>query len=420
MQSLLRGGVAWLAVGAVSLAGMWAVLGTGAGAAEPGWPEIELKPFAQGLSQPVHLAGDGSGRLFVVERRGRILLVNAGGSVLQTPFLDITDRVLSAAPEQGLLSVAFPPDFATSRVFYVNYTGGTGAGQTRIARFEVDPANQSRALPGSEVVILPIEQPYTNHNGGQIAFGPDGKLYIGMGDGGGAGDPDGNAQDTSVLLGKLLRVDPEQDPVDIDTWYAKGLRNPWRFSFDRVTGALFIGDAGEDSIEEIDYLPAGTPPGTNFGWKVMEGSQCFPPGANNCQPAGYTAPVAEYTHESSNCAVTGGFVYRGSQVPELYGTYVYGDFCSGRIWGLRQEGSGWTSAELLQSGLSISSFGEGDDGELYVVDYGGAIYRIQRKTAPRPTATPTLSPSPTATPTATPVPSPGAPTRGVVPAVARD
>ena len=419
MRALLRGGAAWLVAGALSLGGFWALLGTGTGAAEPVWPEIELNLFAQGLFQPVHLAADGSGGLFVVERRGRILRLSSSGSVLGT-FLDITDRVLSADTEQGLLSVAFDPDFATSGHFYVNYTAGTGAGETQIWRFSVDPANLSRALPGSEVLILAIPQPYTNHNGGQIAFGPNGKLFIGMGDGGGAGDPDENAQDPYTLLGKLLRVDPRQLPVDISTWYAQGLRNPWRFSFDRLTGALFLGDAGQDNVEEIDYLPAGTSAGTNFGWDAMEGTHCFPPDKTNCQPALYTAPVAEYTHASSNCAVTGGFVYRGTQVPDLYGTYLYGDFCSGRIWGLRQDGGGWTNAELLQSGLSISSFGEDDDGELYVVDYGGAVYRIQKKSLVVPTPTPTLPPSPTSTPTATPVPSPGAPTRGVVPAVARD
>ncbi|MBI5949619.1 MAG: PQQ-dependent sugar dehydrogenase [Chloroflexi bacterium] len=417
MRSLLRGGVGWLVAAGVSVVALWAVLGTGSRAAEPGGPEIELKPFAQGLSQPVHLTGDGSGRLFVVERQGRIRLLSTGGSVLAT-YLDITDRVLSAGAEQGLLSVAFPPDFAASGHFYVDYTAGSGAGETRISRFTADPANPSRALPGSEQVILAIGQPYANHNGGQVAFGPDGMLYIGTGDGGGEGDPQGNAQDPYELLGKLLRVDPRQLPVDIDTHYAKGLRNPWRFSFDRATGDIYIGDVGQDSFEEVDYLPAGASPGANFGWDVMEGNHCYPPPGTSCQqPPAYVAPIAEYPRTLGSCAVTGGFVYRGSQVPDLSGTYVYGDFCSGRIWGLRQAGGAWTNAELLQSGLSIISFGEGDDGELYVVDYGGAIYKIQRKSSAKPSATPTKAPSPTATPTATP---PGGPKRGVVPAVARD
>ena len=346
---------------------------------------ITLTPVAQGFKDPTTIAhaGDGSNRLFVLEQKGRIRVVR-DGVVGATPFLDLSKLVKSSGSEQGLLGIAFPPDFARSRAFYLNYTNRTGVGNTVIARFAVGSA-PDRADPASRKELLQITQPYANHNGGQLAFGPDGNLYIGTGDGGSGGDPRGNGQRKDTLLGKILRIEvrpstaagfavPAGNPFRNEIW-AYGLRNPWRFSFDRENGDLYIGDVGQNVVEEIDYLAAGSGAGANFGWNLMEGSSCFKnPGCNERRDL--VLPVAEYRHGRGDCSVTGGYVYRGKN-PALAGIYFYGDFCSGRIWGLRKNGGGWDKQLLLDSKLSISTFGEDEKGELYLADYeGGTVYRI--------------------------------------------
>lgn len=346
---------------------------------------IILEKVATGLSHPVHLthASDGSGRLFIVEQEGSIRVARAG-ELLPTPFLDISGLVRSGG-ERGLLSVAFHPQYATNGLFYVNYTDTSG--DTVVARYSVS-ANPDRADAATGVVLLTIPQPYSNHNGGQLQFGPDGYLYIGMGDGGAAGDPHGYAQNPNSLLGKILRIDvnvipyaiPKTNPFvgpgpPLDEIWALGLRNPWRFSFDRRTGDLYIADVGQDAFEEIDVQPAGSRGGENYGWNIMEGTHCFSP-PTGCRQAGLTMPIATY-RTGENCAITGGYVYRGTRVQTLIGTYVFGDYCSGRIWGLRKSNrGGWTYTELLNTDLQITSFGEEEAGELYVADHRGAIYRV--------------------------------------------
>ncbi len=351
-------------------------------------PTIALEPAFSGFQRPVYVthAGD-TDRLFVVEKAGRIRLIERG-QIQPVPFLDITDRVGSTGSEQGLLSVAFPPDFAISGVFYVDYTDKRG--DTIIARYRVLADAPNQGDPASEQVLLQIDQPAENHNGGQLQFGPDGYLYIGMGDGGRAGDPWGNAQNLNVLLGKLLRIDvaaseaytippdnpfigqPEARP---EIW-ALGLRNPWRFSFDRVAGDLFIADVGQNKYEEVDFQPADSPGGENYGWDRMEGNHCFEP-TTDCNPGGLVLPVTEYDH-SQGCSITGGYIYRGTRYPQLTGVYLFGDYCSGLIWGLRREPSGeWRRELLLESQVQISSFGEDAAGEIYVVGYGdGTIYHV--------------------------------------------
>jgi glucose/arabinose dehydrogenase len=349
---------------------------------------ITLEPVFSGFKRPVYVAhaGDPS-RLFVVEKMGRIWLIEDGQSQ-QALFLDISDRVGSTGSEQGLFSVAFPPDFATSGAFYVDYTDRRG--DTVIARYRVLAEHPHQGDPASEQILLQIDQPAENHNGGQLQFGPDGYLYIGMGDGGRAGDPWGNAQNLNVLLGKLLRIDvttsetytiPPNNPfigqsaARPEIW-ALGLRNPWRFSFDRATGDLFIADVGQNKYEEVDFQPANSSGGENYGWDRMEGTHCFEP-ATDCNPGGLVLPIAEYDH-SLGCSITGGYVYRGTRYPQLVGIYLFGDYCSGRIWGLRREPSGeWRMELLLESQVQISSFGEDAAGEIYVVGYNdGAIYHV--------------------------------------------
>jgi len=350
------------------------------------WPEVRLERVFQGFNDPVYLthAGDGSERLFIVEQRGRVLAIR-DGKVQDQPFLDIRNRV-SCCGERGLLGIAFPPDFAAKGHFYVNYTDLSG--DTVIARYPLS-ANRETADPDGEEIILTVDQPFANHNGGQLAFGRDGYLYIGMGDGGSAGDPMNFAQNPGSLLGKLLRIDvesgsrpyrvPSDNPFVRRTGYrpeiwALGLRNPWRFSFDRNTGDLYLGDVGQGSQEEIDFQPASSTGGENYGWKIMEGSRCFASPA--CDLGGLTLPVAEYTH-AQGCSVTGGMVYRGAASPTLRGVYFYGDFCSGRIWGLRREGASWRNRVLLETDLSIVSFGEDEAGEVYVVDHNGDLFRLR-------------------------------------------
>ncbi len=364
---------------------LWVCLFVTAAAAQG--PRIELVKVAGGFSRPTHLthAGDGSGRLFVVEQPGRIRILR-NGVVLPSPFLDLTDRV-SCCGERGLLSVAFPPGYSAKKHFYVYYTARSG--DITIARYRTSDT-PDLADPASETVVLTIaHRQFSNHNGGQLAFGPDGFLYIGAGDGGGAGDPLRSGQSTSTLLGKLLRIDVESgaSPYSIpagnpfanrpgsrpEIW-AYGLRNPWRFSFDRATRDLYIADVGQNLYEEINFQPVATAGGQNYGWNTMEGRHCFQSG---CSTTGLVLPVTEYNHSAGDCSVTGGFVYRGARYPALQGIYFYADYCTGRLWSLSRRGPDWQSSELRTTGLAISSFGEDEAGELYLVDQAGsAVYRL--------------------------------------------
>jgi glucose/arabinose dehydrogenase len=386
-------------VACVMFAGTTAAQGTPTGAAfDPATFSFGLEPVVTGLDQPVYLAdpNDGSGRLFIVERPGRILILQ-DGKLAPEPFLDLTDIVTSQGQEQGLLSVAFDPDFKTNGEFYVGYTAntsqtGAGVGDDTIARYKVSADDPNRADPASGEVLLAIEDPYPNHNGGLVMFGPDGYLYAGFGDGGSQGDPHGNGQNTQVLLGKILRLDvhkrsgelPYAIPPDNpfadgksgrpEIW-AYGLRNPWRFSFDRATGNLYIGDVGQNTTEEIDFQPAGSKGGQNYGWNVLEGTNCY--AEANCSTEGMTMPVATYTHDEGGCSVTGGYVYRGSSISALQGVYLFGDYCSGLIWGLgRNAGGEWTLSVPIQTKLNVSSFGEDARGVLYVVDLNGGVHRV--------------------------------------------
>jgi glucose/arabinose dehydrogenase len=352
-----------------------------------------------GLDRPVFVthAGDGSGRLFVVEKGGAIRIIEEG-RLLDRPFLDIRDRVGSRGSEQGLLGLAFAPDFGRTGAFFVNYTDPSG--NTVISRFQV-AGDANLADPATEFKVLGLDQPAANHNGGMLAFGPDGFLWIGTGDGGAANDRFGNGQNPQTLLGKMLRLDVNGDPAapyrippdnpwlnadwkgqDVrDVIWALGLRNPWRYSFDRRTGDLWIADVGQNEYEEITRVPAGAggapEGGLNFGWPIMEGTHCFPDGAA-CVRDGLVIPVWDYRHGADGCSITGGYVYRGAAIPGLGGAYLYGDYCSGRIWALAQDSQGaWAGRLLLESGLSISSFGEDEAGEVYVADLaGGAVYRL--------------------------------------------
>ncbi len=355
----------------------------------PAIPTPHLLPVASGFDRPTHLthAGDGTDRLFVVEKPGTVRILQ-DGALLATPFLDLTARVLSSGAEQGLLSVAFPPGQGTPNHFYVNYTS-IPDGDSVVSRLAVSPEDANRADPGSEEVILTIEQPFANHNGGQLAFGPDGYLYIGTGDGGSGGDPLVNAQNGNTLLGKILRIDVESAPPDApyavpatnpfadtvgfrpEIW-ALGLRNPWRFSFDRATGDLYIADVGQSTREEVNHQPSAGG-GENYGWNVMEGSTCFQ--AETCDAQGLTLPVAEYGRDLG-VSITGGHVYRGPGRTAWQGLYFYGDFGSGRIWALQRSGDAWVNTLVRDTDLSISSFGEDEAGRLYVVDYRGAVYLL--------------------------------------------
>ena len=366
--------------------------------ANPADLAFTLETVASGLDQPLFVthAGDGSGRLFVVEKPG-VIRILADGVLVDTPFLDIRDAVNDGGSEQGLLGLAFAPDYATSGLFYVNYTDGSG--DTTIARFRVS-ADPNQADPAGAETILTVGQPARNHNGGMLAFGPDGMLYIGMGDGGGANDTFGNGQNPASLLGKLLRIDvsnpdvpytiPADNPwvnedwidaagnsVDVrDEILAVGLRNPWRFSFDRTADNLWIGDVGQNQYEEVDVVPASQRTGLNFGWPIMEGVHCFR--GDGCNQDGLILPVAEYSHQGGHCSVTGGYVYRGTAFPAMQGIYVYGDYCSGVIWALAPDAAGaWQSTQILDTSFFISSFGEDEQGELYVTDLtGGTVARI--------------------------------------------
>jgi glucose/arabinose dehydrogenase len=396
------------------------------------FPTIKLEPVVSGLTQPTTVtnAGDGSGRIFIVQESGQILIL-INGSVLPTPFLDISDLV-GHDPEHGLLGLAFHPDYASTGFFYVDYTR-VNDGTTVVARYQVSAADPNVADPESAQTVLTQDQPGGDHNGGQIAFGPDGYLYISIGDGGCCGDPFRTAQDLDTWLGKILRVDINGDdfpgdpdrnyavPPDnpfvggpgLDEIWAYGVRNPWRCSFDRVTGDFFIADVGQDTWEEVDFQPAASTGGENYGWSVLEATHCYnddPPGScDKFMNGGSTLPILEYQH-NPDCSITGGYRYRGQTYPDLEGVYFYADFCTGRISGAIQQGNGtWESQELLLGGFAISTFGEDETGELYLVEYNGdqsVLYRITSAQGPTPTPTTTPTSTPSSTPTATPFPTP--------------
>jgi glucose/arabinose dehydrogenase len=368
-------------------------------------PTVQLTPLAQ-IPDVTAITNAGDGRVFITEQRGQITIWD-GTQILPTPFLDVSTLIVCCG-EQGLLSTAFHPNYAVNGFFFVNYTNLSG--QTVVARYRVSDSDPNQADSLSAVILLTIDQPFTNHNGGQLQFGPDGDLYIGMGDGGSENDPLCNSQSTDTLLGKMLRIDVNQNvnqapyyavPADNpyvsttgppEAW-AYGLRNPWKFSFDRTTGDLYIGDVGQDEMEEIDYLPAGSPGGQNYGWKIMEGTLCNSAGPSGCvvtpppcnDPA-YTLPVLTYTHVSGRCAVIGGYVYRGSAIPDLKGSYLYGDYCSGEIWAGSQQNGAWSSVLLSINVPSLTAFGQDGSGEIYVGGQG-VFARID----PPPGVSPTIA-----------------------------
>jgi glucose/arabinose dehydrogenase len=355
---------------------------------DPSTIRLGFEPLPARVDRPVHVthAGDGSGRLFVVEKRGRIVILR-DGQALPTPFLDISAIVGSSGSEQGLLGLAFHPRYAENGRFFVNYTDRSG--DTVVAGYQAS-ADPNVADPGSAKQILSIDQPAPNHNGGLVLFGPDGYLWIGTGDGGGAGDRFGNGQNRQSLLGKMLRIDVDSgDPYGIppdnpfvgspdarpEIW-AIGLRNPWRYAFDRATGDLFIADVGQNAWEEVHVQRAGSRGGENYGWPRMEGKHCYP-ADSRCETSGLVLPVAEYSRDLG-ISVTGGHVYRGSASPSLTGLYFFADYGSGRVWSLDEPSPDtWRMVELADTSIQISSFGEDEAGELYVAGLGdGRIYRI--------------------------------------------
>jgi len=352
--------------------------------------EALLQQIITGIERPVALAnaGDNSGRLFIAEQAG-IVWTYKDNHLNQTPFLTIADRV-SCCDELGLLGLAFHPKFASNGELYVNYTDNNG--DTIIARYR-SGENPNIIDPASEEIILKVNQPLSNHNGGHLAFGPDGFLYIGLGDGGGSGDPQNNAQMPLTLLGKMLRIDVDsnfpyaipdsnpfaEDDFTLDEIWALGLRNPFRYSFDRITGDLFIADVGQDLIEEVNIHYANTPAGENFGWRRMEGSACFIPLVTCNFDNNLTLPEFQYIHSQGRCSITGGYVYRGSILQSLYGDYIYGDFCSGEIFRASSDDRKiWATSVFLETNLSITTFGEDEAGELYVADLGGAVYQLKK------------------------------------------
>jgi len=360
--------------------------------AAPDAAAVVFTQIADGFARPLLVthAGDGSNRLFVVEQGGNIYVIE-NGKRLETPFLDVSDSISPEAygagySERGLLGLAFHPQYAENGRFFINYTDL--AGTTILARYTVSADDANTADPASVEVLIAQEQPFPNHNGGHLAFGADGYLYIGLGDGGAAGVPLLAGQDLGTWLGKILRLDvngdagfavPQDNPfvgqVDaLPEIWAYGLRNPWRFTFDRITGDLFIGDVGQNSWEEVNFQPASSPGGENYGWNLYEGLH---PYNGERAPVNMTLPIAEYNHSEGN-SVTAGYVYRGEAIPELQGAYFYGDFGTGTIWSAwRDTGLNWRSSVFLDSsGFTISSFGEDEAGEMYVVDYNGSLHRF--------------------------------------------
>ncbi len=364
-------------------------------------PPLALELVTSGLTDPVAVTHAGDDRLFITLLAGQVVIWD-GQTLKAQPFLDIRDRV-GAGGEQGLLSVAFHPRYAETGFLFVDYTDHHG--DTVVSRFSRSAADPNRADAASEKVLLRIPQPFSNHNGGQLQFGPDGDLYVGMGDGGSANDPQCRAQNDATLLGKLLRLDVDQNvdvpphygiPTDnpfrgagppLDEVWAKGLRNPWRFSFDRLTGDLYIGDVGQGAREEIDRQPAASGGGENYGWKLMEGNLCLGSAAGcsaavpPCGSTAYTPPILDYDHEGGRCAVIGGHVYRGSRVPALVGSYVYGDLCSGTLWAASRRTGSWAAEAFGATLPGLTSFGEDAGGELYALA-GGALHPLAGPTLP--------------------------------------
>ncbi len=350
-------------------------------------PSVALIPVvSQPLESPIFVtyANDQSGRIYIVEQSGRIRIVQ-DGRLLETPLLDISEHVLYGY-ECGLLGLAFHPQYRENGRFFVNYSTKDGC-STVVAEYRRSPDGTGAAR--EHKIILAVPQPDTNHNGGMLAFGPDGLLYIGMGDGGGIGDPQNRSQDLHDVLGKMLRIDvdrgltyavPPDNPFTPDLAraeiYATGLRNPWRFSFDRETGELWLADVGLKGWEEINVITKGG----NYGWSIMEGSSCFK--KRKCDPTGLIPPLIEYRHEDGRCSITGGYVYRGVGIPALVGMYLFGDYCSGEIFAVRIAKGGQVAGEpvrLLKTDARISSFGEDEEGEVYVVDHQGRIYHLVLK-----------------------------------------
>jgi len=358
---------------------------------------------AQSFTNPIDIANAGDGRLFIVEQRGVIqVIASPYASNTAETFLDIQDRVASGG-ETGLLSLAFHPDYSQNGYFYVNYTHiDTENSQllTRISRFQTT-SNPNVADPGSETILLELVQPYSNHNGGDLAFAADGTLYASLGDGGDAGDPHDNGQTTSTLLGSVLRLNvdgggqppdcgggqaaytiPADNPLSdgpggaCDEIWAYGLRNPWRFSFDRATDDLFIGDVGQGTWEEVDYQPANSGGGENYGWRCYEGSHAYNTSGCSGNTAVYTFPIDEYEHTNGRCSITGGFVYRGNWYPALSGAYIFADYCSGEIWSLVNDGANWQKTPLFDATFRIPTFGEDASGELYLAGSDGHVYLL--------------------------------------------
>ena len=374
--------------------GSFLIFSLAAAAQTPLLDELRFVEVATGLANPVAIthSGDGSGRLFITEQVGRVRVYQAG-RLLPAPFLDIIGRVRSGG-ERGLLSVAFHPDYATDGQFFVNYTNRTGA--TVLSRFCVT-ADPNVADPNSEQILFTEDQPFGNHNGGQLQFGLDGYLYIGMGDGGSGGDPGDRAQDLSTILGKILRIDvdsanmiPPSNPflgtpgARGEIW-SYGWRNPWRFTFDRMTGDMFIGDVGQNTREEIHFQPASSAGGENYGWRLMEGSLCFNPPAN-CNDGSLVLPILELDSPGRpiGASITGGYRYRGSRYPQLQGVYFYADFATGNFYAATEANGAWIPQGPRDTPHGISTFGEDQNGELYFADlFAGTVYRIEA-TAPTP------------------------------------
>ncbi len=358
-------------------------------------PQYQWVELIDIFDNPLYItnAGDGSGRLFVVEQYGYVMILDQNMQLISEPFLDVTaqmpgDVSQGGYTERGLIGLVFHPDYKNNGIFFVHYVRYDN--KAIIERYQVSADNPNVADPTSATVIFSADDPFPNHNGGQLAFGPDGYLYFGIGDGGDLGDPLGNGQNTKVPFGKILRVDvnntdtytvpPDNPFIDNPDYlpeiWALGFRNPWRFSFDRLTGDLYIGDVGEAMWEEIDFQPAGSPGGQNYGWNAYEGNHPFSP--TTPVPEDMTLPIAEYSH-NEGCSVTGGYVYRGQAMPELQGQYFFGDYCNGGVWTTSQAADGtWVTINQGYLSRQISSFGEDEQGELYMVDYKGIILRLER------------------------------------------